>query len=89
MSMLSEGWKPDNFESFNSLKPGFTNICGLCSNFIECESFLESNSSDILALCETNLEYSIDFNNFSVVGYLPLIQKDSSIRAFILHETYL
>ena len=85
--MLSKGWKPDNFESLNSLKPGFTNICSHCSNFIECESFLESNSSDILALWETNLEYSIDSNNFSVVGYLPLIQKDSFICVFILHET--
>ena len=46
--------------------------------FIDCESFLESNSPDILALCETNLDDSIDSDNFSVRGYLPLIQKDSS-----------
>ena len=39
-----------------------------------CESFLESNSPDILALCETNLDNSIDFAlaNSSVRGYLPL-----------------
>ena len=30
-----------------------------------------------LALCETNLDDSIDSGNFSVRGYLPLIQKDS------------
>ena len=34
------------------------------------------NSPDILALCETNLDDSIDSDNFSVRGYLPLIQKD-------------
>ena len=45
---------------------------------VDCESFLESNSPDILALCETNLDDSIDSGNFSVRGYLPLIQKDSS-----------
>ena len=31
-----------------------------------------------LLLCETNLNDSIDFDNFSVRGYLPLIQKDSN-----------
>ena len=61
----------------NSLKLSFTNIRGLRSNFVDCESFLESNSPDILALCETNLDDSIDSGNFSVRGYLPLIQKDS------------
>ena len=45
---------------------------------MNCESFLESNSPDILALCETNLDDSIDFGNFSVRGYLPLTRKDSS-----------
>ena len=54
------------------------NILGLCSNFVDCESFPESNSPDILALCETNLDDSIDSGNFSVRGYLSLIQKDSS-----------
>ena len=29
------------------------------------------------ACCETNLEDSIDFSNFSVMSYLPLIWKDS------------
>ena len=42
-------------------------------NFVDCESFLESNSLDISALCETNLDDSIDSGNFSVRGYLPLI----------------
>ena len=47
------------------------------SNFVDSESFLESNSHDILTLCETNLDDSIDSGNFSVRGYLLLIQKDS------------
>ena len=78
MAILSKACKPDNFESHNSLKLSFMNIQGLCSNFVDCESFLESNSPDILALCETSLDDSIDSGNFSVRGYLPLIQKDSS-----------
>ena len=76
--MLSEACKQDNFESHNSLKFSFTNIRGLRSNFVDCESFLESNSPDILAQCETNLDDSIDSVNCSVRGYLPLIRKDSS-----------
>ena len=40
---------------------------------LSCESFLESNCLDILALCETSLDDSIDSGNFSVTGYLPLI----------------
>ena len=73
MAILSRGYKPNNFEPHNSLKLSFMNIRGLCSNFVECESSLESNSPDILALCETNLDDSIDSGNFSVRGYLPLI----------------
>ena len=78
MVILSKACKPDNFESHNSLKLSFTNIRGLRSNFVDCESFLESNSPDILTLCETNLDDSFDSGNFSVRGYLPLIRKDSS-----------
>ena len=78
MGILSKAWKPDTFESHNYLKLSFMNILGLRSNFVDCECFLESNSLDILALCETNLVDSIDSCNFSVRGYLPLIQKDSS-----------
>ena len=78
MAILSKACKPDNFESHNSLKLSFMNIRGLRSNFVDCESFLESNSPDILALYETNLDYSKDSGNFSVRDYLPLIRKDSS-----------
>ena len=77
MAILPKRSKPDNFKPHNFLKLSFKNIRGLWSKFVECESFLESNSPDILALCETNLVDSIDSGNFSVRDYLPLIQKDS------------
>ena len=77
MAILSKYCKPGNFQTNNSLKLSLTNICDLCLNFVECESFLESNSPDLLALCETNLDDSKDSGNFSVRGYLPLIWKDS------------
>ena len=77
MAILSKEYKPGNFKLHISLKLNFTNIRGLRFNFVECESFLESNFPDIPALCETNLDESIDSDNFSVRGYLPLIQKDS------------
>ena len=47
---------------------------------VECESFLESNSPDILDLCETNLDDSINSGNLSVRGYLSISQKDSIIH---------
>ena len=66
MTILSKAYKPDNFESHISLKLSFRNIRHLRLNFADCESFLESNSPDILALCETNLDDSIDYGDFSV-----------------------
>ena len=40
--------------------------------------FILMNYGQIInALCETNLDDSIDSGNFSVRGYLPLIRKDS------------
>ena len=84
MDILSKACKPDNFESHNSLKLSFTNIRGLHLNFVDCESFLESNSPDILALCETNPDDSFDSGNFSVKDYLRLIRKDSSTHMYYL-----
>ena len=78
MVILSKRCKLDNFKSHNSLKPSLANIWGLRSNFVECESFFESNFLDILALCETSMDDSIDFGSFSVTGYLSLIRKDSA-----------
>ena len=76
MAVLSKRCKPDTSELHNSLKRSLTNIRGLCLNFVDCESFLESNSPDILALCKTNLNDSIDSASFSVRDHLPLIRKD-------------
>ena len=84
MTILSKACKPDKFQLQNSLKLSFTNIWGLHSNFVDCKNFLELNSPDILALCETNLDGSIDSGKFSVRGYLPLIQKDSSTHVHSL-----
>ena len=36
------------------------NTQDLCSSFVDCESFLESNSPDIFALCKANINESID-----------------------------
>ena len=78
MVILSKGCKPDNFEQHISLKLRLTTIWGPVLSFVKCESFLEWSTPDIFALCETNLDDSIDFGNFSVwQGYLPLIRKDS------------
>ena len=74
MTILSKERQPDNFESHKSLKLSFTNIWGLCLNFAEWESFLEVNSPDVVALCETNLDNLINSDNLSVMGYLPLFQ---------------
>ena len=82
MAIFSKACKPDNFESHNSLKFSFTNIRRLRSNFIDCESFLELSSPDILALCDTNMDDSIHSGNFSVRCYLPLIRKDSSAHMY-------
>ena len=76
MAILSKGCKPDNFGSHNPIKLSFTNIRGCCKNFGKCESFLGSKS-DILALCETNLDDSIDSGNFYMRGCLPLIGHNS------------
>ena len=71
MAILSKACKPDKLESHDSLKLNFTNIRGFRSNFVDCESLLESNSPDILVLCEINLDDLIHSGNFSVRGYPP------------------
>ena len=75
MAILSKGCKPDKFDLQNSLKLSFRKIRGLHSNFVQCESFLESKP---FALCETNLDGSTDSGNFSLKVYISLIQKDPS-----------
>ena len=67
-------WLKSIFSIFNIINCPYYS---LCSNFVEYESFIESNSTDIFALFERNLDDSIDCSNFWVRGYLPLIQKES------------
>ena len=64
MAILSKGCIPDNFKSHISLKLSFANIRGLYLNFVASEHFLELNFPDIVALCETNLDDSIDSGNY-------------------------
>ena len=88
MVILSKARKPDNFESHNSLKLSFSNIRGLHSNFVGCESLHESIVPEILTLSNTNLNDSIDSGNFSVRDYLPLIRKDFVTRMRGLASSY-
>ena len=46
-------------------------------NFVECGSFLESNSPDILVLCKANLDDSIDSLQFLFDGLSPFNRKGS------------
>ena len=76
MTILSKRCKPDDLELHNSLRLSFTNIKGLSSNFVDCESFLESKSPDIFALFETNLDGSIE----TVRGYLSLMDSTTHMH---------
>ena len=58
MVILSKGWKPDNFESHNSSKLSLTNIWGLLSNFVKCESFLEFFCDGLSSFNVTGFYYS-------------------------------
>ena len=40
-------------------------------------NLFSNESLDILALCKTDMDDSVDSGNFSVTGYPPLIRKDS------------
>ena len=75
MAILSKASKPDNFALHSSLKLSF-------KFFVDCESFLELKSPDILDLSETNLDEKTDYGNFSI--YLLLIWKDSSTHMHCL-----
>ena len=48
MAILLKAHKPDNTESHNSLKLSFTNIRGLRSNFVGCESSLNQTLLTLL-----------------------------------------
>ena len=72
MAILSKGCKPGDKVQ--------TNMRDLCLNFVEGESYLESNATDTLAPFETHVDGSIDSGNFSVRDCLPLIWKDSILH---------
>ena len=94
MTILSKAGKPDNFESPNSIKLSFA--LQIFEAFIRI--LLNVNLS-LNQTFKTNLADSIDSGNFSIRGYLPLIQKDSSTHIdglavyvkedFLLHRAYL
>ena len=79
----------------------FTNIWSLHSNFVGCESLLQSNSADILALCGTTLDDLIGSCNFFEVlpsfnpkGFFHSYAWSCSLawswrKDFLLHRTYL
>ena len=66
------------------LKLSFTNIMPFCLNFLDCESFLESISPDILALCETDLVCETNY-----VSQLILAMTLWWLPSFNLKENYL
>ena len=68
--------KPNNFKSHNSLIFSLTNTRDLPSNFVSYESFLESNTPNILTVWGTNLVDLINSRNFSVSTYLPRIPEE-------------
>ena len=75
MAILSKVRISDKFESLNSQKLSFTNIRAPHSNFDGCESFLDTNPPENLALCETNFDESNYSGNFHVRGCLLLSER--------------
>ena len=76
MAILLKGCKPDNLESHNSQKLRFTNIQGVGSNFVKCESFLESNSCYSCSVWD-KLGWLNWFWQFLYEGLSSQIQKES------------
>ena len=95
ITILSKARKTDNFESHNSLEVSFTNMRGLYLNFVECESFSESNFPDILALDETNLNWLWHTYAMVMVMVIMVMLLNCMVlqfiwtRGFFLHGTYL
>ena len=69
-----------NFESHNSLKLSFTNFQGLHLNFAESESFLESNSLNIIVLCEANFD-DLAYNYSSEIFHVRICLNSSVFAA--------
>ena len=77
MVILLKACKPDNFESYNSLKLSLANIWGLGSNFVDVNLSSNHFSWHSCSMWDKP-EWLNCSSNFSVRGYLPLIWKDSS-----------
>ena len=75
--ILSEWWKPDNFELH--LKNLALRIFQAFVRILWNVNHSLNQTPDILALCETNLDDSIHSGNFSLRGYLAQIWNDSII----------
>ena len=75
MAILSKACKPDNFESHSSLNLSFTNIRGLRPNFVDCKSFLESNSPDILVTSKMvkKVVMNLDLSKASGTDCIPVV----------------
>ena len=81
----------------NSLKRYFTNIRGLCSNFVGCKSFLEWKCLHFLALCEwmNQLILAISLWGVSfllserILLHICMVLQFIRRREFLLNETYL
>ena len=84
-----------NCEPHKSVKLGLTNTQGLCSNFVECESFLKSNSPDILVLCKKKLGWLNWFWKFLFEGEERILLLKCTVWQFMwkkdfhLHRTHL
>lgn len=71
MSVTSKVSESNNFKTCNYLKLSFTNTCCLYSNYVGCESFLQSDASDILALW-AKIQKLKRFNQYLFEGFYPL-----------------
>lgn len=62
----------------NLLNILFSKVCGISSNFGIIEYFLLERLSDVFEICEINLNYSFDANEFSP----PLLKRFQLSHAF-------
>ena len=96
MAILSKGLKPDN-KVHSSLELGLTNIRGLCSNFVECQSF-SLNQTLVALLLYVRQAWITQIwqflceglSSFNLIGYChSYIWSYSLKKGFLLHETYI
>ena len=60
-------------KDLNQIGATLWNFTNIRSKFVERASFLEANSPNILALCDTNLDDLIDSGNLSVRNFSLLL----------------